>query len=260
MNEYKLKLPTKEDFVLANKFIEQHGGKNFDLVSYRPGASTTDLFGLTDRYKKINNEYVWGYPGIHTGVDRGVSSKTIDDTKNPVIVPFNTSSSCIFDDGGKMYGTIISLFHQEGFVIRICHMRPQEIKVFNELKNLKPLKAGTLIGPAGDYGMTFGIHTHTDVESYFNNNFTETSPFLDAILEIKYGDKVKQELSNEEVFDVYKSCKNTKDWDEEQVFKDYKEVRNWRGISFLNKYKYVWKDYSNNVIYTRYSSKLLFDM
>lgn len=258
---YQVAMPSKEDFIKAEEFIKKYGGLNFDKVKFRPGASYTDVFGLTDRYKKIDGKYVWGYPGIHTGTDRGRSQKTINEVANPVIVPFDTVSSSIFDDGGKMYGTIVSLFHEEGFVIRICHMYPNEIELYDDLKNNRKLKAGTLLGPAGQYGMSQGIHTHTDVESYYNNNYTKTSPILDALLYMKYGENSLKEISNEEIVSIYKICDKTKDWNEEKIINDYnKEVKAWRGILFLNKYKYVVKDYNNNVVYTRYGTKPLFDM
>lgn len=257
---YAIKELSEEDFIKAEKFLGIYGGLNFDNVKFRPGASYTDPFGLTNRYKKIDNEYVWGYPGIHTGTDRGRSGKILENTINPVFVPFNTVSSSIFDDDGKMYGTIVSLFHEEGFVIRICHMYPEKIKIFNELKNNKPLKAGTLIGPAGQYGMSQGIHTHTDVESYANNDYIETSSVLDAILFLKYGKESMQELTTNEIVSIYRSCEKTNNWDEEKIMEDYQEVRAWRGILFLNKYKYVMKDYNNNKIYTRYGTKSLFGM
>lgn len=245
----------------AIDFIKSLGGKTFPLVSFRPGASYSDPFGLTERYKIINNEYVWGYPGIHSGFDRGKSNTIIDRYKNPVVCPLDFVSSGIVDDGGKMYGTIISLHHRLGFTIRICHMRPLELPpdVYKKLLAKEGFTKGTLLGSASDYGMSQGIHTHTEVDSYdINvNKYTETSEFLDSLLKELYEDS-ESEMNDDEILAIYKASTLTSSWDKETVMKDFASVKSNRGISFINRYKYKFR--LGNNIFTRYSSKLLFDM
>jgi len=251
----------KEIYADAEAFMEKYGGLNFDKIKYRPGAQFTDPFGLTERYKTINEKTVWGYPGIHTGTDRGTSTALINGINNPVVSPFFFFRSNFLDDGGSMYGTVCSLFHEKGFVMKICHMYPNKILVLANLKNNLPVSEGQLIGSAGDYGFSYGVHTHTDIESYNKNknDYEETSQFLDAILEIKYGDDATKEYNDEEIFQLYAQCSMTKDWKEDEILKDYKEIRNYRGVLFLNKYKYTFKNYSLNKTYTRYGSRYLFD-
>jgi murein DD-endopeptidase MepM/ murein hydrolase activator NlpD len=242
----------------AQAFIDENGGNNFEAVSFRPGASSSDPFGLTERYKIVNGQNIWGYPGIHSGTDRGKSSILIENTPNPVISPFDFVSSSIMDDGGRMYGTVVSLVHESGFVIKICHMRPEEIKVLSLLQSKKSISKGTLIGSANMYGYSFGIHTHTEIESYSGNNYTNSSAFLDAILEIKYPHDYNIELNTKDVIDIYKKCEKTINWKEDKCISDYKDIRRNKGILFLNKYKYILNN--GSYMFTRYGTKPLFDM
>jgi hypothetical protein len=49
-------------------------------------------------------------------------------------------------------------------------MRPEEILLLGDLKKNRPVLRNTLIGPASDYGIGSGTHTHTEVKSLYEKS------------------------------------------------------------------------------------------
>lgn len=268
--DVKYKIPNIPEGAVKEKsieeykeFIDYYGGIDFTKISFRPGASFSCPFGLTRRYKifkddKGNRETVWGYPGIHSGVDRaGANHKKYG--KDPVVCPFNFGSSGYEDLKGKYTGTNVLFFHRFGFRIKIGHMFPDEIKIKDKLMAGYAIGQNTFIGPAGEYGFSFGEHTHTEIESWgYNGEWLETCYLLDLILDQKFKEKARAPISNEEIIEIYRGCEFTKNWKPEQIFNDYNEIIKTKNIIFLNKYKIVYK--YKNKISTKYDTQSLFNM
>lgn len=255
----ELPLPSYEAKKQYQEFIDEHR-LDFNNIRFRPGAWTSSEFGLSDRYKIINGKTVWGYPGIHRGVDR-VGAVKIDGKTDYVWVPFDFGSSGFHDWNGYSFGSDVLLYHRLGFRLRVCHMFPDQIEILNQLKNGYAIKANTAIGPAGTYGFSTGNHTHVEIESWgFQGEWLDTCEVLDWILVEKFGaGKACNQFTNNEVFEIYSKCEFTKDWNEEAILKDYKEILKQKGIIFINPYKAIYQDeYKRRT--TLYSSMYLFGM
>lgn len=254
-------VPTPQDKKDFEDFIKEYGGIDFSELHFRPGAVFTCDFGFTERYKVIDGKVVWGYPGIHRGVDRGSGSIDFKKKPNPIFVPFNVGSSGFADWGGRGYGTDVLLYHKAGFRVRICHMYPDDIQIKNSLMSGYALEAGTWIGPAGSCGMSTGDHTHVEIEAWgFNGEWLDVCPVLELVLYEKYGEKkTNTEFTDEEISKIYSSSEHAKDWNGLRVKEDFAKIRKDKRIVFLNKYKMVTKDTKRRLT-TVYSSEYLFGM
>jgi hypothetical protein len=82
------------------------------------------------------------------------------------------------------------------------------------------------------------------------------SDFLEYVLREKYGDTNFQITLND-VISVYRKCSRTLFWKEDQIKKDYEQLRLDNNIRLLNKFKIIYKD-STGIEKTYYSSKYLF--
>lgn len=249
---------TSKAQIQLKEFTDYYGGINFSKISFRPGASFTNDFGLTERYKIINGKAVWGYPGLHRGNDRsGARTKKLRD---PVICPFNFGSSGYIDHKGRYTGTDCLFYHRFNFRLKVGHMFPDEIEIKDKLMAGYSIKQGTHVGKAGTYGFSTGDHTHTEIESWgYNGEWAETCEMLDLLLLEKYGDEVKNSISSEEIIKVYNDCPKTKSWKIERIFEDFSEIKKVKKILFLNKHKLIYKDHKDRMS-TRYNSESLFGM
>lgn len=243
-------------------FLNLYGGLEFTKIRFRPGATFTSAFGLTERYKVIDEKVIWGYPGIHKGVDRAraISIKVEKSKKrDPVFVPFDFGSSGFVDYKGHGYGSIIYLYHQFGFCIRICHMFPDEITIKDQLMKGYALKTRDYIGPAGTYGFSTGNHTHVEIESWgFEGQWLEKCEMLDLLLEEKYGSEVHNNFTKDNIVEIYKSCPETNSWNDDKCIKDFEKIKKIKNIEFINEFKIVYK--LKKGLTTYYSSSYLFDM
>jgi murein DD-endopeptidase MepM/ murein hydrolase activator NlpD len=244
------------------RFISMYdsGNLEFNNTEFRRGAPVTCDFGISNGFKYINGKMEWGYVRLHTGVDRARGNtytfKNGDTIEDPVISPFHFNRSAITDYGNTGYGTLIQLFNDEfGFEMRIAHMDPDKDILpwaLNRLKNCQGFKAGWLLGSAGTCGDSTGPHTHTEFIS-----LKETCPVFDEILENKFGKKALTEYSKTEVLKEYRKHKHFINATDEEILKDWINVKAYRGAYFVNKYKY--KYIVNGVKRTRYASNLLFN-
>jgi len=239
-------------------FISKYGGLQFSKLHYRPGAAFTSEFGLTERYKIINGNMHWGYPGIHNGVDRGYSGVPYKNINNGIFSPFNFYKSGIEDFKGIGYGCRIWLYHELGFVLRIAHCYPNEIMIMPQLERGAPVFEGTFIAPIGSYGNSTGPHTHTEIEAWGKNSWLEKCDGLEFILQEKFGDKSNKNITMEELEILYQKTNKTQLWSFDKILQDYKLLCNQASLSFLNSYKMV-KQTSKGAS-TFYSTKALFSM
>jgi len=244
-------------------FVKEQGGLNFDKVSFRDGALTTCEFGLVERYKIIDDKTIWGYPGIHSGVDRGhLTSKNKEMRK--ITIPFDFSRGGIVEND-KLYGTQVLLYHKFGFRVFIAHMYPDEILIKDRLAKGFPIYKDTILGDAGSNGFSTGRHTHTEIEAW-GDTWVEECDFLEELLLEKYGNKIKETFTEDEVVNRYKAIAEdwseksigdeVKTWSNDTIIKDYKALINSKNVSFINDYKI--KKLSNGRVSTFYNSNKLF--
>lgn len=230
-------------------------------VNYRPNTKITSKFGFTNRYKifekrdkddnlikdkngKPEYEIIWGYPGIHPGIDHAGD--------NDVIAPFGFGRSSFQDLKGIGYGSILSLFHNLNFVIRICHMYPDELAISKS----GPVKKNTYIGGAGSYGFSTGRHTHSECEAWgYKGKWFETCQVLDEFLKYKYGKDINKPLTRQDILLVYNNSEHTKKWNAKKCFSDYNNIIVNKKIEFINKYKIIYK--RGKLLTTYYSLKYI---
>lgn len=254
----------KSDRQLYDKFIKEYGDSDlkFPDLQFRKGAPITCEFGISNGFKYINNKMEWGYVRLHTGVDRGGgASESFDWSDGPIenIVksPFNFEESNFIDYGNKGYGTLVMLFNLKyGFEMRIAHMDPKKDFVswtLKQLKNGNKIGRNWVLGSAGTYGASSGIHTHTEFKS-----LDEMCEPFEILLQEKFGTKVKKEFSSADVVRLYRKQHHFKNASEDDILDDWQEVKKHRGAIFVNKYLYRFVDFDGK-IKTRYSSELLFN-
>lgn len=252
-----------EDHRLYEKFMSNYDSGSFEFndTEYRKGAANTCDFGISNGYKIINGKMEWGYVRLHTGVDRSGGKlyefKDGSTIKDPVISPFDFNRSSIVDYNDTGYGSLVQLFNDEyGFEMRIAHMDPNSSFIpwsLNRIKNGLSFGKGWVIGSAGTYGASSGDHTHTEFISTDNS-----CEVFDILLEEKYGDKALKEYTSSDIVRLYKKHRHFKNATISDILKDWIEVKDYRGASFVNKYKYRFQRYLGPR-YTRYSSNLLFN-
>ena len=81
---------------------------------------------------------------------------------------------------------------------------------------------------------------------------------FDILLEEQYGDKSLTEYTKSNILTEYKKYTKFKEGSDSIILKDWAAVKDYRGASFVNKYKYKFQ-YQNGVVKTRYASNLLFN-
>jgi hypothetical protein len=244
-------------------FVKEMGGLNFDKVSFRSGALTTCEFGLVERYKTIKDRTIWGYPGIHSGIDRGHLTKYNKEMRK-ITVPFDFVRGGIVEND-KLYGTQVFLYHKFGFRIFVAHMYPDEILIKDRLAKGFPIYKDTELGDAGSNGFSTGIHTHTEVEAW-GDPWVEECDFLEELLLEKYGAGVKNTFSNSQAIERYKSIAadwsekaigdEIKTWSSDTILTDFKALKKLKNVVFINDYKI--KKSINGKISTFYNSNKLF--
>ena len=240
---------------LTDEFLNKYddGSLRFDKIKYRSGAVITGHFDLEDGFRVENGKLVWGYVRIHTGVDRADGRK-YQGVKDAVVAPFDFDRSRFEDYNGKVYGTLAILeSHKYGFEFRTAHMRPEQIKILDKLKNHEPIERNTLVGQAGNYGLSAGAHTHTEIKS-----FSKTAPVLENILKKKFGDMIKKPYTNTEILSFYKKREHFKNATDEDILHDWAAQRKKRMLFFANRFLYRYKDFDGK-LKTRYSTELLFN-
>lgn len=165
-------------------FISKWAGPNFDFpkVPFRKDKAATfsTEFGIDDSTKPL-------FPvRVHLGSDRRVGENGI------IVSPFDGIVTVM--DDPNMYGTLTRILVDGEFEIRTAHIYPNKhalmVKVDdirdnkgnvdpNKVRGLfkmpkvdeyyrmikSTIKQGELIGVVGDYGMTAGAHSHTELVS-----------------------------------------------------------------------------------------------
>ncbi|MFA4971755.1 MAG: hypothetical protein WC683_04030 [bacterium] len=238
-------------------FLAEYGGLNFDNVVFRPRAPFTCSFGLVKRYRVLaGGKLEWGTPGIHFGVDRGASDCTFQGRSNGMFAPFDFYKSGWVADSAP-FGTELWLHHAHGFSLRLCHMWPKDCAVIDTATAGAAITRKAFLGTIGANGVADGIHSHVELHSA---GFTAggSCALLDAILREKYYQAPDQEMDIHEVAKVYSECALTKGMPESQMVAAYRELREQKGITFLNRFKCVRRVNGKVVVY--YSTEHLFDM
>lgn len=268
------------DRKLFEKFISQYddGSFKFDNVPFRPGATTTCHFGISEGYRyyikgtnKLWNASLpidkkdmrWGYVRPHMGVDRASAKpytlKNGTIINDVVIIPFNFNRSQIVNYGNYSYGTLISLFNDEyQFEFRVAHMKPGKDIInwsFNRLKQAGSFDQGWVLGNAGTYGYSSGVHTHTELKSYDDH----CEPF-EILLEEMYGDKANKEYSTTQIIREYKKHEHFKNASNKVILEDWNVWKRNKKIIFANPYKFTKIDpMDGKTIRTWYSTYHLFN-
>lgn len=211
----------------------------------------TSKFGFTSRYVWDNKKMIWGYPGIHWGVDL-VAGKDI------LISFLDFDRSEYHDYKNKLWGTDVLLFHRLGFRVRICHMYPNEILILNELKSKLKIPINTNIGRTGSYGNSTGRHAHIEVEAWgYTGKWLNTCEALDFILYRRYGKETIIGYSEKEIIKLTRKCKKSKTWPESLCLSNYEKICDKKKIVFMNKYKLVRLVGKNKKPTTLYNAELL---
>ena len=239
------------------KFLDPLGGLECPNLKYRPGAQFTSLFGLGERYRIIDGKQYWGWPGIHDGVDRGGSGVLHQGHQNGIFAPFNFSCSWFVDYNGKDYGSMVFLYHDAGFVVKIAHMYPEKIAIMPLLKEKKPIPMGTFIGTIGSNGNSTAPHSHTEIEAWSLTGWAETCPILDEILFLKFDAEASHAFNGMDVVSVYRKINKTQTWNNSAI-EDFDRLCAEKQIIYINEYKYIKTKTKGST--TLYSSKALFGM
>ena len=235
----------KKHMTRFETFSEEVGGLNTNKIKFRPAAPFTNPFGLTRRYRVIDGENEWGWPGIHFGVDRPEGPNK----ERRIFAPVKGQGR--FEDWeGNIYGSLFFIQHWADFEVVIAHIYPEDIvpSIFFGGE----LAAGDPIGLAGDYGFSFGIHTHTEIRAEKIGN-----KILDEFVQRKYGTKGFIDLTEEEILTEYRGCEKTTEWTTERILADYKKLRRDKHVLTVNRYRMV-----RQMAWTKrtyYSSQLVLD-
>lgn len=170
--------------------VKLSGGAGCPNFTYRPHSKYTTYFGW-DFGTTINDV---PFPRFHRATDRG--AKPAD-----IFAPVTFDGALMGMNAGD-FGNLLRLFYadnENGWELRIAHMRKstdldlaflklasvvQDKKTtggfaLHSFTGLKPIPAGTRLGKPGDYGLSAGIHTHTELVSSGGRNKE-----LDALLEL----------------------------------------------------------------------------
>lgn len=265
---FEIKTPDEK---LYDDFMSEYSPDDFQFAGseFRPGSRVTCPFGLTNGYKMIDGQMVWGYVRIHAGIDQADAETrrfSWGNVRDIVISPFNANRTEIIVYGDTSYGTLNRMYMDKyGFELRVAHMNPkQDVRKGNEkgpmlkwshgmFKSKKPFDMSWTLGSAGTLGFSSGAHTHSEVKS-----LDETCEVLDILLEKKFGDKSITEYTKGEVFNLFRKQKMYKEATDQVILNDYNALRKGKKVVFLNRYKCQYIDWDNS-IKTRYSITHLFN-
>lgn len=235
------------------EFIKNYDDKNleFNHLKFREGAKITGSFGLEKGFSVVNGKIVFDTVRIHTGVDRG---------GGVIFTPIDFDFALFTDFGeSSPYGSLLRLVSIDyGFEFRIAHIYPDEItpKFKSLLDSNSRIPRNTIIAQAGDYGMSQGRHTHTELVS-----LDFQSEVLETILENKFGREKDSPYGYRDIMEFYQSIPKFKNFSEKEVMTHYVDQMEYRRIfeGKVNKYKFTFFDnfYQRNV--TRYSTELVFN-
>lgn len=243
------------------KFLAEYDDGNFSFpVQYRVGAPITCRFGLAEGYRMENGRAVWDSVRLHTGVDRAAANRF---GQNVVYAPFDFDRSEFYDYGSNhVYGSLIRLYSDEyGFEMRIMHMDPAtdiNPAAIRLLQGGAPITRNTLLGSCGNYGFSYGAHTHTEIVS-----LKTTSVVLDELLSLQHGAKVDASYHDDtdNLVRVYREHTYWSDRGEGAILEHYYDSLDKRRVKgVVNDYKYQFEDwFADYEIRTRYSSAKLFN-
>lgn len=247
-----------------NNFCKEYndsGKLTFENIKYRQGARITCSFGIDEGYTiDEKGDIIFDSIRIHTGVDRsGVYGKNGQKITNVVYSPFNFNRSNAIYYGPKIsYGYLIQLINDDyDFEMRIGHMNPEE-DLIHDVKELlyhnQAIKRDTILGKAGNFGISGGAHTHTEFISQ-----EQYCRAFEEILSSKYGKSVENQYLDDDVVLSYKKIAKWSLKSKEDILLDFENLKKDRGIIFINKYKYQYYDPSSKKYRTRYSSEHLFN-
>ena len=151
------------------------GTGSFPDISYRKGAAYTLDFGLYCKSIGDFYDHELAFKDkrrlyFHCGVDRAAG---------PVFCPFD--GRIIFDQSAGNYGTMLTIYPDGAdFLFRVAHMAAITEQAQETESAGKKIKAGTLLGMAGNQGIGTGPHTHAELVST-----GERSVILDHILTLR---------------------------------------------------------------------------
>lgn len=213
--------------------------KKYPYPTICPNRSLTCGFGYVERYRYIDGKQIWGYPGIHKGLDFGKG-----DGDRSLFTPFNFNRSRYKEEwkDGELYGYGTNVYMYQDvlqFRLKYCHMWPNEIEIREELENRKPLDADVYIGPQGSAGNSTGRHLHLEVESWDPQDNVVESMFLEYILDVQYGKDAHKNLSEEYIIEITKNFDKVKKekWSDKKILDEYESLLSKYKITFLNTFK-----------------------
>lgn len=166
----------KDRINLLKSFLEKYDiaqNLNFNNIKFRPKAKRTTGFGIditTPEYTPLR---------VHLAVDSSISSST----GYNIFAPFDFSSS-EYKENYLTFGTLLILYTNFGFQLRIAHIAPNNFsskEMLERVRNKKAISANELIADCGSAGLSFGRHAHVELVSN-ENSFC----ILDDILEKKF--------------------------------------------------------------------------
>lgn len=246
---------------LTRTFLDKYDDGTFSFpVRFRDGARITCKFGLAEGYRVTSDGVQWDSIRFHTGVDRGTSNGA---GVNVVVAPFDFNRSAFIDYGSDHpYGSMIRLFNDKfGFELRIVHMDPRkdiEESALELLQKGKPVPQDLFLGRCGNYGFSYGAHTHTEVVS-----LDERSSVLEELLKLQFGEEVDVTYESDEqaMIQTYRTQPYWIGKSDKEILDHYESVKKDRRIvGIANDYKMQFTDwFSNYQTRTRYSSQKLFN-
>jgi hypothetical protein len=235
---------------MSDEIVNSFFNGNYGKLNFRDDAPFTCDFGLAEGFREVKGRLVFDTVRIHTGVDRGSTPAEI---YSPV--DFNYA---IYNDYGKdhVYGSILRLISETyNFELRIMHIYPDDLNSsVRRLVNLKkPIPMGTKLGKAGDYGLSSGKHTHTELVSFGD----EKSNVLEAIIFHKDQSKTYSSYLSSDVIKFYRTMPYWMGKTNEEIMEDWKAQKEKRRVqTVINDYKFDFTDwFSGYEVRTRYSTE-----
>ena len=222
----------------TEKFKQKYGFPEWP-IRFRDGAPHTSPFGL--QVLPQENRF-----RIHTATDRGWSKRE----GYRIWCPFEVDEVEFITSGyEESFGTILRLFVKDAdFEMRVMHISPKDLDsdFLKDVDNKSCIHSGAFIGYAGEEGVSFGKHTHTELVS-----LGEKSQILDDLAyDVGNGYKVYEDFPRGYVEDF---CR-----DAGVGMGEYDKQRQRRGIRVLNNYLCRRKDYHTPAWRTFYDTDKLF--
>jgi len=237
-------------------------------MKFRPQAKFTSHFGITQRWRNVNGEVMWGYPRWHDGVDRSKRHTISWYDQYSMYAPITAERSGYISEtaaSGNVYGGQILLYSKYDFRIRICHVFDNEVDIIKNLQAGYAIPKNTYLSVVGNSGMSTGRHSHVEIESWgFHGEHAESSDLLEEILCEQFED-ANDPSSEDEIIALYREGSNldsdemqTSNWSDAEILKDYKDLLKQGNIVFANKYKMQKIGQRTKKISTLYSSEYVF--